>query len=231
MKLKARADKAASQLQSVSKNETLFVEDTARRPNFKPEIIAEIAAGSSLKFTPEKTEQAGTFTPIDLLDYIYAVLHSPNYREKYKEFLKIDFPRIPYPIDAEIFWKLADLGSQIRALHLLEKPILEQQKHPFFGEGEALVRKIGKNSWRGPSDSGGMFERVGKVYINDNQYFNNISATAWEFYIGGYQPAQKWLKDRKGRKLTFEEIAHYQKIIAALDETARLMSEIDKIKF
>ena len=68
------------------------------------------------------------------------------------------------------------------------------------------------------------------MYINDNQYFDKVPSTAWEFYIGGYQPVQKWLKDRKGRMLEFEDILHYQKIIVALSETDRIMKEIDTLK-
>ena len=121
------------------------------------------------------------------------------------------------------------LGSEIRRLHLLESPVLSENRHTFSGPGKRIVGKIGKNSWRGPVEKGGMFPAVGKVYISDSQYFSDVPAEAWEFYIGGYQPAQKWLKDRKGRELSFEDLAHYQKIIIALTETGRLMQEIDKI--
>jgi hypothetical protein len=80
-------------------------------------------------------------------------------------------------------------------------------------------------------DSAQRDDKKGKVYINDTQYFDNVPQVAWEFYIGGYQPAQKWLKDRKGRNLGFDDILHYQKIIVALSETDRLMKEIDKVDF
>lgn len=156
-----------------------------------------------------------TFAPIDLLDYIYAVLHSPTYREKYKEFLKIDFPRVPYPKDAKSFWKLVEKGKAIRELHLLESPLLEHRitQYPIAG-----TNQVGKVRYED-----------GKVYINESQYFSNVPQIAWEFYIGGYQPAQKWLKDRKDRTLNFEDINHYQHIIIALTETARLMKEIDDL--
>jgi len=159
--------------------------------------------------------KTNTFAPIDILDYIYAVLHSPNYREKYKEFLKIDFPRVPYPENRDFFWELVRLGGEIRQLHLLESPTVQQfiTQYPVDGDN-IVVKPIYKN---------------GRVYINETQYFDNVPQIAWEFYIGGYQPAQKWLKDRKERELNFEEILHYQKIIVALTETDRLMKEIDKI--
>jgi very-short-patch-repair endonuclease len=157
-----------------------------------------------------------SFAPIDILDYIYAVLHSPTYREKYKEFLKIDFPRVPYPIDAETFWKLVAIGGEIRQIHLLESVKVEQYITQYSVDGDNIVGKV-------------QYED-GKVWINETQYFGGVPQTAWEFYIGGYQPAQKWLKDRKERTLNYEDIFHYQKIIVALTETDKLMREIDKIE-
>ncbi|KAB5488909.1 type ISP restriction/modification enzyme [Flagellimonas hadalis] len=188
----------------------------ARTPNLKTEIVNQIAKKLGLAFTNEKESTENTFAPIDILDYIYAVLHSPTYREKYKEFLKIDFPRVPYPKDQDTFWQLVKLGGEIRQIHLLESPTVEQYitKYPMDGNNVVSTAKY----------------KEGKVFINDTQYFDNVPQVAWEFYIGGYQPAQKWLKDRKDRKLEFDEILHYQKIIVALSETDRLMKEIDKIE-
>ncbi len=168
----------------------------------------------------------GVIAPIDILDYIYAVLHSPTYREKYKEFLKIDFPRVPYPKDKETFWQLVKLGGEIRQIHLLESPKVEQYITQYPEDGDNVVTKphyfpIPQNEKTG--------DLQGNVYINETQYFANVPLKAWEFLIGGYQPAQKWLKDRKERKLEFDDILHYQKIIVAISETDRLMKEIDKI--
>lgn len=188
-----------------------------RKPNLKTEIVKQIAEQLGLTFTNEKETSKDTFAPIDILDYIYAVLHSPTYREKYKEFLKIDFPRVPYPKDRDTFWQLVKLGGEIRQIHLLENPKVEQYITQYPIDGDNVV---GKPKYKD-----------GKVYINDTQYFDNVPQVAWEFYIGGYQPAQKWLKDRKERKLEFDDILHYQKIIVALSETDRLMKEIDKIDF
>jgi predicted helicase len=186
-----------------------------RLPNLNNVIIQQIATELGIVFTNEK-EEVG-FAPIDLLDYIYAVLHSPTYREKYKEFLKIDFPRVPYPTDAKQFFELVALGKQLRELHLLESPGTEKYitQYPIDGNNEVVKPAY----------------KEGKVFINDEQYFDNVPEAAWNFYIGGYQPAQKWLKDRKSRILQFEDILHYQKIIVALNETERLMGEIDKIGF
>lgn len=188
-----------------------------RIPNLNIEIVNQIATGLGLTFTNEKKETPNTFAPIDLLDYIYAVLHSPTYREKYKEFLKIDFPRVPAPQDHETFWQLVNLGGELRQIHLLENPLVEKYISGYPEDGDNVVTKPAYKN--------------GHVYINDIQYFSNIPEVAWNFYIGGYQPAQKWLKDRKGRVLTAEDINHYQKIIVALTETDRIMKEIDQIDF
>lgn len=191
--------------------------DTSERvPNLNMEIVNQIAMGLGLTFTNEKEENPTTFAPIDLLDYIYAVLYSHTYREKYKEFLKTDFPRVPAPLDHETFWKLVKLGGELRQIHLLESLIVEKYITGYPEYGDNVVKK--------PSC------KEGNVYINDTQYFSNVPDVAWNFYVGGYQPAQKWLKDRKDRELSYEDILHYQKIIVALSETDRLMKEIDKIE-
>nr|WP_293285151.1 type ISP restriction/modification enzyme [Allomuricauda sp.] len=182
--------------------------------------------------SPSQGEQLECFAPIDILDYIYAVLHSPSYRETYKEFLKIDFPRVPYPNNKETFWQLVQLGGELRLLHLLESPKVVQYLTQYPVDGDNVVtRKMSKTSPGFVPDAAmnAVGQALGKVYINDTQYFDGVPQVAWEFYIGGYQPAQKWLKDRVGRALTFEDIIHYQKIIVALTETDRLMREIDSL--
>ena len=196
-----------------------------RKPNLAPNIVKTIAASLGLTFTPEKqtAEKTSdkTFAPIDLLDYIYAVLHSPTYREKYKAFLKIDFPRVPYPTDKNKFRQLIKLGGQLRTLHLLENPTLDTLITGYPETGDHIITKP-EYKITDPKT------RRGNVNINKKQYFTNVPETAWNFHIGGYQPAQKWLKDRKARELTPDDIFHYQKIIVALTETNRLMGEIDK---
>jgi len=181
----------------------LYAEDGTRVPNLKREFVGEI----------EKI--VGKVSPENIFDYIYATLHSPNYREKYKEFLKIDFPRVPYPKDAESFEELVTIGAELRSLHLLESPKVNKFITTYPIAGSDTVEKL--------------IYKDGNVYINKDQYFGNVPESAWNFYIGGYQPAQKWLKDRKGRILTNEDIEHYQKMIVALAETDRIMKEIDKI--
>ena len=178
-------------------------------------MLETIEESLGLIFINEKESKEYAFAPIDILDYIYAVLHSPSYREKYKEFLKIDFPRVPYPKNQESFWQLVELGGEIRNLHLLDSETVEEfiTQYPIQGSNQ-VVKPVFKDN---------------KVYINSEQYFENVPQLAWEFYIGGFQPAQKWLKDRKGRVLNSEDLMHYQKMIVALTETDRLMKEIDKV--
>jgi predicted helicase len=189
-------------------------ETEKRHPNLNNEIVQAIAQETGLQFTNEKTDDDKTFAPIDILDYIYAVLHSPVYRTKYKELLKIDFPRIPYPASAEQFCRLASIGSVLRKLHLMEdvSPSDDKATFPCAGSNEIATLKYEK----------------GKVFINKSQYFENVPHESWDFYIGGYQPAQKWLKDRKGRTLIFDEIEHYREIITVLSLTADLQRQIDE---
>ena len=200
--------------------------EASRKPNLNAGIIKTIADKLGKRFTPEKAEDANTFAPLDLLDYIYATLHSLTYREKFREFLKIDFPRVPFPRDKTQFHALTKLGAELRALHLMESEKLDTLLTTYPETGDNTVtRHILKDDYEITDPAKGF----GKTWINNTQYFGNIPKTAWEFCIGGYQPAQKYLKDRKGRTLTWNEINHYQKIIVALVETEKVMEKIDKI--
>jgi predicted helicase len=194
------------------------------QPNLDAKLVEQLAKGLGLTYTfkPEALFTHGTgkeLSPLDVLDYCYAVLHSPTYRAKYKEFLKSDFPRIPYPTDAKKFRALVQLGAKLRQLHLLEWEGIDRYitQYP-VGGSNAVAKKMGKGDFTD-----------GKVWINDKQYFANVPDVAWNFYIGGYQPAQKWLKDRHGRTLTFDDIRHYQRMIVALNETAKVMVEVDGV--
>ena len=162
----------------------------------------------------DKQKREAYVTPLDILDYVYAALHSPKHRETYKEFLKSDFPRVPAAKDKKQFWKLVALGGKLRTLHLLEDSELNKFSTTFSVAGENRVEKITYKN--------------GEVWINEIQYFGGVSKESWEFYIGGYQPAQKWLKDRKGKQLSYEDITHYQKIIKAQTLTIEIMKKIDE---
>ena len=189
--------------------------------NFNKEQYDKIAEG--LNYLPcyddnilvdPTSDYNGVLYPQDLFDYIYAVLHSPSYRERYKEFLKIDFPRIPYPIDWEKFRDLAEKGEELRLLHLMENlPSKTGISFPVAGSLQVDCYRWQDN----------------RVYINTEQYFDGVPESAWNFFIGGYQPAQKWLKDRKGMPLSFEDVKHYGHIIYVLQQTERIMVEIDNL--
>jgi len=152
---------------------------------------------------------------VKVFDYIYGVLHSPAYRETYAEFLKIDYPRIPYPPSPAVFRRVSEKGEQIRRLHLMEPAAIGDTPYPYRGDGDDVVA------------SGYPKFESGKVHINKDQYFADVPEIAWGFHIGGYQPAQKWLKDRRGRSLSWDDIGHYQKIVKILAETDRVMKEIE----
>ncbi|MGV9002033.1 MAG: type ISP restriction/modification enzyme [Candidatus Saccharimonadaceae bacterium] len=176
----------------------LYHDDGTRTDNFDPSELAKLTNKLTVSTSSE-----------DVLDYIYAVLHSPEYRIKYKEFLKIDFPRIPIPTQPE-FDRLVPLGRELRKVHLMKLNTTYDTTFPQGGDN--VVDKP--------------LYMDGRVYINSVQYFGNVPETAWSFYIGGYQPAQKWLKDRKGRTLSNDELDHYQDLVKVLLETSRIMSEI-----
>ena len=160
-----------------------------------------------------------TFGPEDVFDYMYAVFHSPTYRSRYAEFLKIDFPRLPLTSKKKLFRKLCALGEELVNLHLMEKHGPEMTAYPV--NGDHLVDKI---RYKEPDKN----NPKGRVWINKTQYFEGVPPEVWEFHVGGYQVCRKWLKDRKGRNLTYDDQKHYQHIVSALSETIRLMSEIDK---
>ena len=166
-------------------------------------------------------------TPEDIFHYAYAVFHSPGYRSRYAEFLKIDFPRLPLTGNLDLFRALVRLGGELTALHLLESPKLAQPltefihaRHSLGGGGGGRNPEVEKISWS-----------KNTVWVDKAQSigFHGVREEVWNFHIGGYQVCEKWLKDRKGRTLTKDDLSHYQKIVVALSETIRLMGEIDQV--
>ena len=190
-------------------------EQKSRRPNLNADAVQKFAKKINLEFTSEKSEKENTFAPLDILDYVYGILCSNKYREKYAEFLRIVFPKIPYPKNREYFSAIAALGKFLRELHLMNSSDLNKFITSYPIEGDNVVSKI---KYEGE-----------KVFINKTQFFEGISEAVWNFSIGSYQPAQKWLKDRRQRTLTADDIFHYQKIIVALKRTIEIMQKIDEI--
>ncbi len=147
------------------------------------------------------------------------MFHSPAYRERYAEFLKIDFPRLPLTSDAELFRALCTLGERLVGLHLMEQYGSLNARYPVPGNN--VVEKV---EFLAPGDAA----ESGRVYINKTQYFEGVPEAVWNFHVGGYQVCAKWLKDRKGRALSFDDIRHYQRVAAALAETIALMRRVDE---
>jgi predicted helicase len=185
-------------------------------PNINPAFIKDLSGKVSLAFIPDgRGNLETTFGPEDVFSYAYAVFHSPTYRQRYSEFLKGDFPRLPLTGNKALFKALVGLGAELASFHLMESPRLETFITGFPVPGSQVVEGVRyKDSAR-------------RVYINSEQYFEGVPPDVWAFTIGGYQVCHKWLKDRKGRTLSFEDLHHYQKIVVALAETIRLMGEID----
>lgn len=193
-----------------------LLDNGGRSPNLDAGLVAKFAEATGLRFTEEKEDTPGTFAPADMLGYVYAVLYSPSYRAHFKKVMRSDFPRVPFPKSAEEFWRLSALGSRLVAVHLLESDQLDNPPTTYPVGGDHRV------------DAPAF--RDGRIYINKTQYFGGATERSWNFLIGGYQPAQKWLKDRRGRTLSPADILHYERILRALDLTADLMAEIDAPK-
>lgn len=196
---------------------------THRTLNLDPALYAAICAAGGIdpadQAGPDDDFRAPTGdarpSEVKVFDYIYGVLHAPDYRTTYAEFLKIDFPRIPYPASPEIFRAVSEKGEALRRLHLMEPAAIGDTPYPFTGDGDDVVA------------AGYPKFEAGRVQINADQGFDAVPPVAWTFHIGGYQPAQKWLKDRRGRTLSYDDIGHYQRIVKILTETDRIMGEIE----
>jgi predicted helicase len=184
--------------------------------NFSNSFLKTLAAKLGVEQTTPSSLPAG-LTAEELLGFIYAVFHSPGYRSRYADFLKIDFPRLPLTGNLKLFRALARLGGELIALHLLESPKLNKAITEFIGGRNSEVEKV---TWSKST-----------VWIDKAQTtgFKGVREDVWNFHIGGYQVCEKWLKDRKARRLSKDDIAHYQKIVVALAETVRLMTEIDDV--
>jgi len=198
------------------------------RPNLSPMFLKALAEKLKLPQIEPHGLPKG-IPPEDIFYYAYAVFHSPTYRKRYAEFLKIDFPRLPLTGSLKLFRALAAKGAELVALHLLESPKVQDFITEFPEKGDNVVEKVQFILTPALSHGRAKEKTLGRAYINKTQFFGGVPEAVWEFHIGGYQVCEKWLKDRKGRKLSYDDIQHYQKIVVALNETIRLMAEIDKL--
>lgn len=179
--------------------------DQGRRVNFDPKLWKKMRSKASHPFH-------GTPDELATFDYIYGVLNCPGYLQTFEEFLRIDTPRIPWPSSPEEFWDISAKGAQLRALHLMDPAAVGQTPYPFMGNGDNVV------------DTPKLED--GRIWVNATQFFDSVPGASWDAYIGGYQPAQKWLKDRKGRALTFDDVKHFQRILKVLAETGQISETI-----
>jgi predicted helicase len=203
---------------------TLLAENNLPIPNWNenlvkallpPSLASNLVSHHSLKQADDQEK----VSPLDILNYVYAVLHSTKYREEYKEFIKTDFPRIPAAKTTQGFWRMSKYGDKLRELHIMKSSILNEGRFTPSGEGDWIIKKV-------------QFEATdkdnGKVWINKTQYFSNIPKVVWEFYVGGYRPAYKWLNDRRDQELKSDDLRYYQRIVTALGETEKIMKKIDR---
>jgi hypothetical protein len=214
-----------------------------RHPNFNDKFIKSIFDKLTLKYIDDgRGDLKSTFGPEDLFNYIYAILHSPAYRTRYSEFLKMDFPRIPITNNRELFTRLAELGARLVWYHLLEADELRvltrlRESIPYPIQGTNEVEK-GMPKYFAPGVPGLNPRddvKTGRVYISkydsirqkDGQYFAGVTPEVWNHHIGGYQVCEKWLKDRRGRNLTLDDCDHYRKVVRAIERTIELMRDVD----
>jgi len=177
-----------------------------RVPNLAPKLIEALTSAPKKDLTPEQ-----------IFHYIYALLYSNAYRKKYAEFLKTDFPRVPFTKDHKLFNKLAEKGEELVELHLLKSKKLLKPIARCEGSGELRVDKVTFD------------QNKARVHINPEKWFAGIPHEVWEYHIGGYQVAEKWLKDRKGKELSSEEVAHYARVVTAIAQTIRIQGLLDDL--
>ncbi|MCX6554536.1 MAG: hypothetical protein NTZ12_05905, partial [Candidatus Aminicenantes bacterium] len=236
-------------------NKKKLFEGIERVPNIDPKIFDMLKREG---FKPSPTGQTNHIrqdrrmigaapTPEQFFYYIYTVLYSNVYRKKYAEFLKSDFPRIPFTSDKSLFKEMAKLGEELAVIHLLKSPQLDKPFARFDISGDNVVKKVQYSAVGAKQDSHhgatrglaknsttrGLIPlldvKTGNVFINNSQYFSNIPLEVWEYQIGGYQVMAKWLKDRKGCALSLDDIRHYIRVAKALQLTIEIQSKIDKL--
>ena len=202
--------------------ETLNMEESVR-PNLNPRFLETVAERVGLTFrTSGRGESNGTFGPEDVFHYIYAVLSSPTYRSRYGDFLRADFPRVPRPGSRDLFERLAGLGRRLTELSLLETGVTDAVEWRSAPGVVLPNHRVGRVRF---SEIAGR----GRVWLNEAMYCEEVPAEVWKFSIGGYRPAEKWLKDRKGRTLGEEDLEHYRGIVAAIGEMIHRMAEVDEV--
>jgi len=229
-------DQYLSNINSLYKLDIVTELFDGRIPALTQEIINQMAKKMGLNFIlikdPEgnvcmannkevRPEFRQNFSVIDILDYMYAIFHSSNFNSAEKESFRINFQ---YPNNAEVFWELTELGSQLKQIHSLKKIKSDIFITELSVKGNCIISNPHFDMYSSKENS------YGRVYINESQFFENIPETTWTFTVQNHQPAQKWLENKKGQKMNLDDIIYYQKILFALAETERLVSKINEIK-
>ena len=209
---------------------SLLEERRPKRPNLDPKFLRALADSLASKTNERQAARGLSPEPEEVLAYIYAVFHSPRYRERYEAHLKLDFPRVPLPGSVELFRKLAEAGHELLVLHVLESLELDEVITTYTGPRKPEVGRVGWSDGTVWLDAGKTIAREGHRATKPGTIgFQGVPKQVWDTQIGGYQICHKWLKDRKGRTLSDEDVAHYQKIVVALNETIRIVAEIDEV--
>ena len=182
--------------------------------------VREKTANFASEFVAALTQAVGHApTPEDILTYVYAILYTPSYRSRYADFLKRDFPRVPLTTDRVLFDQLVVIGRELIALHTMATTLPRITRFDVTGSNEVVKVRYASDGASG----------LGKVFINDAQCFAGVPQEVWDTHIGGYRVAEKWLKDRKGRQLSYDDLTHYQSVVAALARTLELQARLDDV--
>ena len=202
----------------------LSEDEKLKKSNINKAVLDYLSNNLLLRFLPDKKgDLKNTFGPEDVFNYIYAVMQSPSYRSRYNELLRIDFPRIPFTSNKDLFRELCQKGDRLVKLHLLQPEAVNPVICRYPEKGDDQVER-GYPRYVPPKDG-----QAGRVWINRKQYFEGVSPNVWEFTIGGYQVCDKWLKDRRGRVLSYDDLTTYCQIVTALTRTIEVMAEIDEV--
>ncbi len=188
-----------------------------RQTNFSEKFVTDLSKKLQLDWTDASSDLVKTVGPEDVFAYFYSILYAPSYRTRYADFLMRDFPYLPLTSDKNLFASLAAKGKELIKVHLMQSPKLNDFVTEFPIRGDNVVETAAYT----PVNQ--------RVWINAQQYFGGVPLIIWESLIGGYQVCERWLKDRKGRKLTYDDVQNWQRIVVAVMETKRLMEEIDDL--
>lgn len=200
-----------------------------RQPNFSNEALEQLAAASGLPFSGDQPAVDESMTALDVLDYVYGSLNNPTYVSEFAELLKIDFPRVPLPRSTDEFRRVAQLGRELREVHLLEDDSLRSGPVTFPFSGDNTVTRRHTKASPGFHLAEGS-DSTGRVFINDAQYFESVEKEVYEHVIGGYQPAKRWLTDRIGQELSLADVRHYQLLLHAIKKASVLLGELATVR-